>query len=143
MARLPLPHRFIVGLLALLLFSAGSASAALPKPEAKLLGFTNAARSDHGLKPLVRAARLRDIAEEQARVMAANGLLEHSGVVPPRCSAWAENVGLGPTLRSVHRAFMASPAHRANVLGPYGSVGLGVVKDGDTVWVAEVFCKTP
>jgi hypothetical protein len=53
--------------------------------------------------------------------------------------AVAENSGEGPSVDSVNAAFMASPSHRDNILGPYSQVGVGVVWTGSTLWVAEVF----
>jgi uncharacterized protein YkwD len=51
-----------------------------------------------------------------------------------------ENVGVGGTVRSVHRAFMSSSGHRRNILLPgYTRVGVGVVKSGGRVWVTEIF----
>ena len=134
-------HRVLALASAFVLTLTLTASAKLPAPEAKLLRFHNAARVEHGLEPLVRAARLRDIAEEHARVMSILGDLEHSGVVPPGCSAWGENVGVGPSVWRLHRAFMASPPHRANILGRFTQVGVGVVRDDGTVWVTVVFCR--
>jgi hypothetical protein len=37
---------------------------------------------------------------------------------------------------------MDSPGHRANVLGDYDRVGIGIVFDGATIFVTEEFWKT-
>jgi hypothetical protein len=51
-----------------------------------------------------------------------------------------ENVGYGPKPGSIHAAFMRSDAHRRNALaGHYDHIGIGVVFDGRSYWVAEVF----
>jgi len=53
-----------------------------------------------------------------------------------------ENVGVGPTPASIEAAFMASPPHRANMLGPFTHVGVGVFVDGHgTIWVTERFYR--
>ena len=57
--------------------------------------------------------------------------------------AWhygGENVGVGPSAASIEAAFMASPPHRANILGAYTHVGVGVFVDSrGAVWVTERF----
>ena len=54
-----------------------------------------------------------------------------------------ENVGVGGTVESLHRAFMASPAHRANVLkSSYNHLGVGVHTDKNYMWVTMVFEST-
>jgi len=54
-----------------------------------------------------------------------------------------ENVGVGGTVDSLHRAFMQSPAHRANVLrSSYNHLGVGVHRDKNYMWVTMVFEST-
>jgi uncharacterized protein YkwD len=110
-------------------------------PEVRLQQLTDATRANHGLNPLVRAGRLRELAEHQARVMAEQGFLYHSGEVPSGCVSWGENVGVGPSVRAVQHAFVDSPDHRANVLGDFDLVGYGVAKGDDMTWVAVVLCE--
>jgi hypothetical protein len=59
---------------------------------------------------------------------------------------WAlgENVGMGPTCKAIHDAFMASPGHKANILDlDYNQAGIGVEIKDDTVYVTEVFAGRP
>lgn len=52
----------------------------------------------------------------------------------------AENVAYGDSVHTVHDGLMHSPPHRANILSPkYNTVGLGVVRSGDYLWVTEDF----
>ena len=78
--------------------------------------------------------------------MADTGTLHHNPRLTTDVTGWrrvGENVGEGPDAITVHRAFMGSPAHRANILSrSYTRVGVGAVVRGDRIWVAEVF-KTP
>jgi uncharacterized protein YkwD len=40
----------------------------------------------------------------------------------------------------MHRAFMHSPGHRANILNPaFRQAGIGIVKINGNLWVTEVF----
>jgi hypothetical protein len=57
---------------------------------------------------------------------------------------WAgENVGRGPTVRAIQDAFMASHAHRDNILDARFTVlGIGVATDGDgTYFVTQLFAR--
>jgi uncharacterized protein YkwD len=54
--------------------------------------------------------------------------------------AIGENVGVGSTVRSVHRALMNSTSHRRIILSrAFTSVGVGVVRSGGRAWVTEIF----
>ena len=54
--------------------------------------------------------------------------------------ALGENVGRGDTVGSLHRAFMKSPTHRANILdGTFNHVGVGTARAGGKLWVSVVF----
>ncbi len=60
-----------------------------------------------------------------------------------RVTRWrvlGENVGFGGDVRSLHKAFMESPAHRDNILfDRYRHVGVGVKRSGGLMWVTVVF----
>src|SRR5207244_2769948 len=52
--------------------------------------------------------------------------------------------GFGPSVGSIQNAFINSPPHRANILGDYNRVGIGVVRDSNnTIWVTLDFVKGP
>ena len=75
--------------------------------------------------------------------MAGSSRLYHNPRLTSDVTNWrwvGENVGYGPSVASVHTAFMNSPAHKANILDrDYTEVGIGVVVANGRVWVAEVF----
>jgi uncharacterized protein YkwD len=55
-------------------------------------------------------------------------------------STLGENVGLGGSVRSLHRAFMNSAHHRSNVLyGSFRHAGVGVRKRSGRMWVTVIF----
>jgi uncharacterized protein YkwD len=73
--------------------------------------------------------------------------IERSGGIGSGCSGLAENIawgtgGLG-TPRAIFRAWMRSPGHRRNILGPYGPTGIGLRvgnlegRPGAHVWTQE------
>ncbi|MBA3233524.1 MAG: CAP domain-containing protein [Propionibacteriales bacterium] len=110
--------------------------------ESRLIARINTARINHDLPPLRPRARLIDYAHQHARAMAAAQYLFHTVNFEVVCcwSRIAENVGYDATVRRVHRAFMASAAHRANILTPgMRGVGVGIVKRDGRLWVTEVF----
>jgi hypothetical protein len=52
----------------------------------------------------------------------------------------AENIAMGGNLADIHLHLMQSPPHRANILNPqFDSVGVGIVHNGDLIYVTEDF----
>lgn len=117
-------------------------ASALTTREARMVTRINDARAAHGLRPLRVRSDLTDHARAHSRAMARRGYLYHTRDFRVLCcwSAIAENVGYGSTVRVVHRAFMGSRGHRANILdrGSRG-VGVGIVYARGRLWVTEVF----
>jgi uncharacterized protein YkwD len=102
----------------------------------------NNARADHGLRTLKRGSRLMRHSRRHSQKMAADSLLFHTKDFSI-FACWddiAENVGMGSSIRSINRAFMNSPTHRANILANgMRYVGVGVARGGGNLWVTEVF----
>lgn len=77
--------------------------------------------------------------------MARTGRMEHNPAARDHIgtwTAWAENVGYGGSVESVHTALMDSPGHRKNLLSStFSQVGVGVVEGGGQTWVTQVFRK--
>lgn len=58
----------------------------------------------------------------------------------PPFKAAGENVGMGSDCASVAEAFRNSPGHYANIVDPdYTQMGVGVYRNGDTIYVTEDF----
>jgi uncharacterized protein YkwD len=113
----------------------------LDRPEKRLAAMTNTARHRHDLPRLVERARLSEAAERQSSRMAKQGRLFHGSLAwTSGRSCWGQNVGKGPTVRAVFRAFKRSADHRANMLDrSYRRAGYGVVKTRRAVWVTVNF----
>lgn len=115
--------------------------------EAGFVDLINSEREAAGLAPLAIYPDLVVAARAQAEAVALAGELFHNPDLASVTDGWymlGENVGYGPSLDSLHVAFMNSPAHRDNVLQPlFTHVGLGVVLEKNTIWVAEVFAEFP
>ncbi|MEQ1786601.1 MAG: CAP domain-containing protein [Acidimicrobiales bacterium] len=143
-------RRSAAALLALLLFAVATAGC-MGAEERTFLDRTNALRSSQGVRTLKEHDALTDKAEAWAQHMASTGRLEHSsltvGLASVSWTALGENVGYSTptanTLKTIHDRFVASAAHKANLVNAgYTHMGVGVAKDrSGRVWVAEVFAK--
>lgn len=112
--------------------------------EASFLAKINNARAAHGLRPLRLSDNLSRTAKAHTHQMADAVTLFHTANFASICcwSAIAENVGMGYSVKGLHRAFMHSPAHRANILDRrMRVVGIGVVSSGGQLWVTELFTR--
>lgn len=133
--------RALGALLIALAVVAGLATPAHASAPSDFVTRINAARaSGHAL---VVRSDLQAAAQAQAQRMADASDLFHNpnlGGSVRNWSALAENVGYGPDVATIHRAFMQSPGHRHNILNTaYTEVGIGVVVRDHVMWVAEVF----
>jgi uncharacterized protein YkwD len=115
--------------------------------EETVVALINDARAAAGVQPLRPSDRLSGIARRHSKQMANRGTLFHSSCLP--CSLgdlpWtklAENVGVGASVRAVQVQFIASDAHRANILdAAFRRVGVGVVRQGGQTWVTQIFYR--
>lgn len=115
----------------------------------KDLDFINWSRGTNGLHAVRGDSAVMAKAQAWSEHMARTGRLEHSGGggnlstsgIPNWCGV-AENVGYGASTHDVHQSFMRSGAHRANVLGNFDRVGTGVARNGNTVWVTEIYVRS-
>jgi uncharacterized protein YkwD len=115
-------------------------SATVPVPlsaiERQIVGLLNAEREAAGLQPLSVDSHLTHDARAWATTMARSGTFEHESE-----RGFSENIAFGyADAAEVHRAWMASPGHRANRLRPrLTSYGVGVHAAGTTLYFAERF----
>jgi uncharacterized protein YkwD len=117
----------------------------LPKVRTAVLCLHNRDRSARGLAPLRQHARLRKAAERHAADMVAGGYFSHDapsgadmvdrilGTGYARGAGWSlgENIGYGTgplaTAAEIHRAWMRSPGHKANIVKPeFREIGIGI-----------------
>jgi hypothetical protein len=148
------------------------ASAAMPTAgaaEVQFLGLLNQARTASGLAPVVRDGGLDGVARAWSNHMAAiylvtgdpvvkatspnncqvsslchrPDLVAAVGAVEPRWQLIGENIGVGGSVESLHSSLWASSGHRANILGNYNRVGIGVVVQGTRIWVTFDFLRGP
>jgi uncharacterized protein YkwD len=108
--------------------------------------FLNRARSNSGIAALRLDLALSDFAlTHSTRMMRSGGLFHTSNLyvhirARAKVTCWGENVGMGPTLPVLDRAFMQSAPHRANILARrFHYVGIGVVRSGGYYWMTMDF----
>jgi hypothetical protein len=135
--------------------------------EAQFLTLLNQARAANGQASLARDGALdgvgRDWSTHMATIYAGNGGVTIDPAAPTDCNrsalchrpnladavtaaspgwlAAGENIGVGGDVQALHDGFMNSPGHRANVLGDYDRVGVGVITNGTQMWVTFDFVK--
>jgi len=120
--------------------------------EARMVGQINRLRRSVGVAPLRTSRPMADLARRWSTVLPTS--FAHNPAVGSQIPAgwrlWAENIGyrIDPstgarnTMRSVHRALVASPGHYRNLVNPeLTHVGVGIHLQGDGVYVTQVFAR--
>lgn len=139
-------------ILAILLVILGLATAqAQSRTEQQLLDLVNHERQKAGLSKLEWSDSLARAALTHSRLMDQHQDLSHQfngepsvqerlGATGARFSAEAENVAEAPDVATAHKALMASPGHRANILhADYNAVGISIVEHGQQLFVTQDF----
>jgi uncharacterized protein YkwD len=117
-------------------------------PKAQELYFmVNAERNAHGLGPVGWNDQLGGLAQRWSEHMAATGSFSHQNLgaildnpAYAGFSGLAENIshaGCGASAQQIHQSWMSSPSHRANILGNYNAVGIGVACNGGDLYATE------
>ncbi len=120
---------------------------ASPSAEAEFLAMTNASRSAAGLGPLTVDGALTGYARTHTASMIASGTIFHStsAQLSSITTGWTrvgENVGMGPSVATIQQAFMNSAGHKANILGDFNYVGIGVdTAPSGSMFVTVIFMK--
>ncbi len=106
----------------------------------------NTARLAADLSPLTQSSGLDAAASVWAGELATGGDLRHSSEGRLQSIAQlngyariGENVGRGPGPGEVFMAMMASPSHRANILGRWDEYGSGMVVVDGTAYIVILF----
>jgi hypothetical protein len=133
---------------------ANAAYAASPAAEQQFVDLVNRERVASGQPPLAVHPDLRAVARNWTDMMIADGQacgaspLRHNPNAAEQYSSGrtrpAENVGCGESVTWLHQALMNSAGHRANILGDFDHIGVGVSTDiHGTMWVTQNFVKQP
>jgi uncharacterized protein YkwD len=119
-------------------------------PQAQELYYlVNAERAAHGLGQVGWHDQLGGLAQGWSEHMAGSGNLTHQNLdailrspAGSGFSALNENIihaGCGISAGQLHQAWMNSPPHRANILGNFNAVGIGLACNGGDLYATEDF----
>jgi len=120
-------------------------ASATAKERSQMLSLVNKARHAHGERALDLDWDLWKLARKHSLDMCADGELYHSTNLSSKLSfttwrTYGENVGVGTSVKGLFKAFMASDAHRANILNrDFREIGIAFAHEGDIVWVTMIF----
>lgn len=135
--------RALVGLVAVAL--ALVLTACLSGGQQRMVDLVNRDRAAQGRATLPNHATLSTKAQAWADEMAREGRVSHSTLTDgtPSCRrALGENVAAASSVDGLHRAWMASAGHRANILDPrWDHIGVGVTRSGDRYYGVQVFME--
>ena len=126
-------------------FYPASAGADTVSDEAAFVAKINGLRASKGLAALQVNANLVAKARDWSAGMAAAGRIWHSELSDGITEDWrklGENVGMGGSVDGLHTAFVNSLHHYENLVDPsFTHVGIGIVMNGKTIYVTEVFMQ--
>lgn len=112
----------------------------------RVLNDTNKARTSRGLKPLILDKAMTSVAQKWSEKQAAKRAMTHNPnfarQIPAGWWAAAENIASGPSAKHVVAVWMASAGHRANILGNYTHIGIGI-KNGYSTQVFGKYVPAP
>lgn len=102
----------------------------------------NRARSRQGLRRLDWDKQIGVVARRHAKSMAANYSVFHDYNMDEEITQWkslGQNSGAGGGCTNLFRAFMRSASHRANILGRWRFIGVGVERRNGRIFAQQVF----
>jgi len=132
-------------IVATLIAETNPASAAISPLERDMLQLINEERVERHRGRLQMRWYLASNAQAQSRAQAEAGYWFHNEHLSQQLydEVWTrigENVGTHSTVRRMHRWFMHSPPHRANILSrDYDFIGIGIVRSDGWLWFTQVF----
>ena len=127
-------------------------SGSMSADESHMIDLVNKDRADNGLKPLTFDAGLRAGALAHSQDMAKNNYFSHTSptqgdfstrvkAAGVKYSSAGENIAKYGSVDQAEVGFMNSEGHRANILGNYTRVGIGIVNNNGTYYITQWFAK--
>jgi uncharacterized protein YkwD len=137
----------VLGLATGLLIPQAVADGSAPTPRGQMRRETNASRRHHNVDRVRINREMSQLARRHSLAMARRGDLFHTSSPTSvylrgvRWHVWGENVGVtSGSPDGLQRAFMASAAHRQNVLNrSFRRVAIGAVRVDGLLWVTVFF----
>jgi uncharacterized protein YkwD len=125
--------------------TAGAASSSCHRMNATERNFVRKMNSERGSARFRGDWDLNQVALKHTREMVARSKLYHTpeNAFRYRVTNWSmlgENVGVGGSVDSLHKAFMGSSGHRSNITsGSFRRVGVAALRHNGRLWVTIVF----
>lgn len=126
-------------------FGPAHAASRSTRARSKVFAFVNRYRHQHGLHGLRDQAAVDRTARRHTQAMASQRRLFHSAALQTKLrtyhpSTWGENVGMGPSVWAVFKAWTRSSEHRANMLNRrFRRAGVGVIFSHGAYWITMIF----
>ena len=134
-----------VKMLAIVLAMALSLSACFTTQQNQVSNYVNNSRGARNIRPVAQNHQLTVKAQRWAEYLARTGPLAHSQLPSGITYRWrsiGENVGFGSSIREVHRGYMNSSGHRANILSSkFNYIGTGYATGRGRVYTVHVFMQ--
>ena len=115
------------------------------RARAKVFALVNRYRQQHGIAALRENHSVDRIAWRHSQAMATQRRLFHTSDLRSKLqtyhpATWGENVGMGPSVWRVFKAWTRSSPHRANMLDRrFRHAGVGVVFARGSYWITMMF----
>lgn len=126
-------------------FGPAHAASRSTRARSKVFSFVNRYRHQHGLHGLRDQGAVDRTARRHTQAMASQRRLFHSAALQTKLrtyhpSTWGENVGMGPSVWAVFKAWTRSSEHRANMLNSrFRHTGVGVIFSHGAYWITMIF----
>jgi hypothetical protein len=153
--KVPNARKWIAIAISLYVFITPAFLRAKPNPDAqRIFELTNQARLDHGLLPLkwsdslataadVHARRVAQEPDLSHRYVGESDLAERAAQAGVHFQAVAENIAVGDSVIKIHKGWMGSIHHRANILDPrMDTVGIAIVEGIGNLYVVADFARS-
>ncbi len=132
--------------LVVLLAAMSMLTACLRTQQSTVMSAMNADRRANHLSSLSTQVDAQRKAQAWAEKLARENKLYHSNLPDGIKTKWCsicENVGYGPDVATIEKAYMNSPGHRANIVSTkWNGAGVGYAINGNRVFTVQVFINT-
>lgn len=139
------PHRARAGIAVVVIAATFALAGCMSTQQQTAFQLVQDSRSHAGIHGLSHDSVAQDKAQAWAERLASKNTLAHSNLSSGMDGGWSlitENVGYGSSIEAVHRQFMDSSSHRANILDRRMThLGVGVAQGHGRTFVVQVFVR--
>lgn len=141
-----LARLIVLAMSSVLVMSLAAPAQAVTRDEKAVAWRINHEHYKRKLRSLAVWESLSNTARNHSCAMARSDNLRHNPNLTRQVRGWrilGENVAVGWNLYEIHKAWMASPSHRSNILdGRYRALGVGICRGASgAYWVTTIFFR--